>query len=191
MMTMQKQAKTKYAVIELIRDRWSPRCFSSDAISQTDMNTMLEAASWSFSAGNMQPWFYLYAHRGSEGFDKIVDGLSAGNQIWAKNSAVLMVSLAKKERDPGKPNLKAKHDLGAANMLLVLQALSMGIYGHPMGGYDADKLIEALNIDTAYEPVACIALGYPGDPLKLDESLRVKEMEERIRKGIGDISRKI
>lgn len=188
----QKKARTTYPVIDLIRNRWSPRSFSAEAISETDMNTMLEAASWSFSSGNLQPWYYLYAHRDSPGFGTILDGLSAGNQIWAKNAAVLMVSLAKKERDPGKPNLKAKHDLGAANMLLILQALSMNIYGHPMGGYDAEKLEATLEIDTAvYEPVACIALGYPGDPDQLDETLREKEMAERTRKGITEISRLI
>jgi nitroreductase len=189
---MQKKAITTYPVIDLIRERWSPRCFSSAAISDTDMNTLLEAASWSFSSGNLQPWFYYYAHRGTPGFDKIVGGLSAGNQIWAKEAAVLMVSLAKKERDPGKPNVKSNHDLGAANMLLILQAVSMGMFGHPMGGYDAATLIAELNIDPAvYEPVACIALGYPGDPEQLEESLKLREYAARTRKGIGEISQKL
>jgi nitroreductase len=186
---MQKKAETRFPVLDLFRERWSPRCFSTDNISETDMNTMLEAASWSFSGGNLQPWYYLYAHRDTPGFKKILEGLSAGNQIWAKNAAVLMVSLARKERDPGKPNLKAKHDLGAANMLLILQAGSMGIFGHPMGGYDAEKITDTLDVDSSvYEPVACIALGYPGDPDQLDDSLREKEFAARTRKPIEEIS---
>jgi nitroreductase len=185
-----KTARTIYPVIDLIRNRWSPRSFSAVKISETDVNTILEAASWSFSGGNLQPWYYLYAHRDSTGFNTILNCLSPGNQEWARNAAVLMVSLAKKERDPGKPNLKAKHDLGAANMLLILQARSMNIYGHPMGGYDSEKIIRDLEIDaSAYEPVACIALGYIGDPDQLEESLREKELSERTRKSIGEISR--
>lgn len=184
-----KTAKTIYPVIDLIRNRWSPRSFSAGKISETDVNTILEAASWSFSGGNLQPWYYLYAHRDSAGFSTILNCLSPGNQVWARNAAVLMVSLARKERDPGKPNLKAKHDLGAANMLMILQARSMNIFGHPMGGYDSEKIIRDLEIDASvYEPVACIALGYIGDPDQLDESLREKELSERTRKSIGEIS---
>jgi nitroreductase len=189
---MQKRANTRYPVIELIRERWSQRCFSPAPVSTDDMNTLLEAASWSFSSGNLQPWYYLYAHRGTPGFEKILSGLSEGNQAWAGEAAVLLVTLAKKERDPGKPNLKARHDLGAANMLLVLQAVSMGMFGHPMGGYDADILIDKLDIDSAvYEPVACIAVGYPGDPEKLEASLKVKEYAPRTRKSIEEISRNV
>ncbi|MCX6224951.1 MAG: nitroreductase family protein [Bacteroidia bacterium] len=185
----QKKAKTKFPVIDLIRERWSPRHYLTGHISETELNTMLEAATWSFSGGNLQPWYYLYAHRDTPGFNKILDCITPGNQVWAKNAAVLLVSLAKIERDPGKPNLKAKHDLGAANMLLILQARSMNIYGHPMGGYDSEKIIGTFAIDpSVYEPVVCIALGYLGDPDQLDESQREKELAERTRKGITEIS---
>lgn len=185
-----KIARTARPILELIRNRWSPRSFSSDKISEEDLSTLFEAASWSFSAGNMQPWYYLYGYRGTPGFDNILHNLSAGNQVWAEKAAVLVVSLAKRERDPGKPNLWAKHDLGAANMLLIIQALSMNIYGHPMAGFDALKMAEVLNIDTkVYEPVACIALGYPGDPGQLEQSLYNQEVAERKRKKIEEISR--
>jgi len=187
-----KKAKTIHPVIDLIRNRWSPRSFSTEPIRESDMDTLLEAASWSFSGGNLQPWYYIYSHKGSPGFDMIRNNISAGNRVWVDQAAVLMVCLAKKERDPGKPNLWSKHDLGAANMLLILQALSQNIYGHPMGGYDPIKMAEDLRIDTAvYESVACIALGYLGDPDQLNDSLRVMEMAERKRKSIGEISRRI
>ncbi|HBB92004.1 MAG TPA: nitroreductase [Bacteroidales bacterium] len=187
-----KSATTRYPVLDMIRERWSPRSFSPEMISEENLNTLLEAASWSFSGGNMQPWFYLYAHRGTSGFYKILDCLTPGNQSWARNASVLMVTLAKKERDPGRPNPWSKHDLGAANMNLILQALSMNIYGHLMGGFDAGKVIESLDVDpSVYEPVACIALGYKGDPGQLDESQREKELAPRTRKGIDEISREI
>jgi nitroreductase len=184
-----KTAKTVYPVIDLIRERWSPRHYRIGFIPDSEMNTILEAATWSFSGGNLQPWYYIYAHRETSGFVKILECLTPSNQAWAKNAAVLMVCLAKLEREPGKPNPKARHDLGAANMLLVLQARSMDIYGHPMGGYDYDKMIETLDFDPlVYEPIACIALGYLGDPDELDETARQKEMAERQRKGINEIS---
>lgn len=188
----QKKANTTYPVIDLIRERWSPRSFREDPLSENDMNTILEAASWSFSSSNLQPWHYLYAHRGTKGFGKILGCLTVSNQSWAKNAAVLMVGLTRLERSPGKPNPKARHDLGAANMLLILQARSMNIYGHPMGGYDPDKVYETLDVDpSVYEPVVCIALGCLGDPDQLEESRREEERAARTRKSIGEISRKI
>jgi nitroreductase len=187
-----KKARTIYPVIDLLRDRWSPRSFSPAAVSETDMHTLLEAASWSFSSGNLQPWYYIYAHRGTEGFNRILGCLSESNQSWAKSAAVLMVGLARLERDPGKPNQKARHDLGAANMSLILQARSMNIFGHPMGGYEASLVYQTLDVDpSVYEPVACIALGYLGNPDQLEGSQREKELAVRTRKGIGEISRKI
>jgi nitroreductase len=188
----QKVAQTKYPVIGLIRERWSPRHYRPGTISATELNTMIEAASWSFSSGNLQPWHYLYAHRDTPGFNRILEHCTISNQAWAKNAAVLMVSLAKKERDPGKPNFWSRHDLGAANMLLILQARSMNIYGHPFGGFDSAAMASALEIDTSvFEPVACIALGYPGDPDQLEESKREKEIGPRKRKEIGEFSHNI
>lgn len=188
----QKTAQTRYPVIDLIRRRWSPRSFTTRPITETEMKTLLEAASWSFSSGNLQPWYYLYAHHGTPGFDRILGCLSRGNQSWAKNAAVLMISLAKIERDPGKPNFWCRHDLGAANMLLALQATAMGFFAHPMGGFDASRIHETLNVDPAvYEPVACLAMGYLGDPNELDESQREKELAPRTRKDISEIAQQI
>ncbi|MFH0762064.1 MAG: nitroreductase family protein [Bacteroidota bacterium] len=187
-----KKAKTIFPVLDLLRERWSPRSFTPDPISEIQMNTLLEAASWSFSASNLQPWYYYYSQCGTHGFDTILNCLVPANQVWAKNAAVLMVSLAKKEREPGKPNIWSKHDLGAANMLMILQALSMNIYGHLMGGFDQAKIIEAIGIDiSVYEPVACIALGYRGDPEKLDSPFRERELEVRTRKPIAEILKKL
>jgi nitroreductase len=188
-----KTATTQYPVIELLKERWSPRSFDPTAvISDEQMNTLLEAASWSFSGGNMQPWFYLYSHRGSGGFAKILDCLNAGNQTWAKNASVLVMTLARKERDPGKPNPWSKHDLGAANMSLVLQALSLSIHCHPMGGYDQSRMAASLGIDTnVFDLVACIAIGYMASPDLLDQELREKELAPRKRKPISEISEKI
>jgi nitroreductase len=188
-----KTASTQYPVNDLIKERWSPRSFDPTAvISDDQMNTLLEAASWSFSGGNMQPWFYIYAHRGTDGFAKILECLNAGNQIWAGNASLLVMTLARKERDPGKPNPWSKHDLGAANMNLVLQAMTMGIHCHPMGGYDQVRMAESLEIDTSvFDLLACIAIGHMASPDLLDEELREKELAPRKRKAISEISRKI
>jgi len=58
-----KEAKTKYPVAELIKNRWSARAFSQQSISDEDLFTLFEAASWAASASNQQPERYNYAKR--------------------------------------------------------------------------------------------------------------------------------
>ena len=185
-----KIAKTHNPVIDLIKDRWSARSFSNKEITQKELETILEAGSWAFSSSNLQPWHFVYAHRKDASFQKLVDCLMGGNQPWAKNAAVLMVVMADKKNANGSENKIAKHDVGAANATLMLQAFSMGIYGHVMGGFDHAKAIEVLNIDTeTQEPVVFIALGYLDTPEKLEEPFKGRELTARTRKSLSEISK--
>lgn len=185
-MSAVKTALTKYPVIDLIRQRWSPRSFSDKPISQEDMHTILEAASWSFSALNEQPWRYTVAYRGTLLFDTLSSWLSAGNQPWAGKASVLVLSSTVTSFASGRPYPDALHDAGAANMLLTLQAGSMGIGVHPMAGFDKEAarafLPEGLNL----QPVIMLALGYPDTAEKLDEPYRTRELTPRTRKSLDE-----
>jgi len=185
-----KLAKTNHPVIDLIKDRWSARSFSSKDISHKDLETILEAGSWAFSANNAQPWNFIYAFRKDASFEKLANCLMPGNQPWAKNAAALIAVIANKKLDNGVENKAAKHDVGAANATLMLQALSMEIYGHVMGGFDTVKAIEVLNIDTEIqEPIVFIALGYLDAPEKLEEPFKTRELTARTRKSLSEISK--
>jgi nitroreductase len=185
-----KIATTHNPVIDLIKDRWSARSFSSKEISQKELDTILEAASWAFSSNNAQPWHYVYAFRQDASFEKLHHCLMPGNQPWTKNAAVLMVALADKKNPNGSENRIARHDVGAANATLMLQALTMGIYGHVMGGFDAAKTIDTLGIDPeVLDPVAFIALGYLDSPEKLEEPFKTRELTARSRKGLSEIAK--
>lgn len=187
-----KQAKTEHPVHELIRSRWSARSFSDQSIAQEDLETLLEAASWAFSANNGQPWHYVYAHHhDTEAFQALWSCLMPGNQPWTAKAAVLMVSLAQKNFENGKPNNTALHDLGAANATLMLQATALGIYGHPMAGFDREKTIETLQIDPdQLEPVAFLALGYLDEADKLEEPFKTRELTGRSRRPLESFSEK-
>lgn len=188
-----KQANTERPIHDIILSRWSARSFSEKAIAQADVETILEAATWAFSANNSQPWHYVYAHHAdTEAFQKIWSCLMPGNQPWCANAAVLMVSCIHKVNAEGKPNNWAMHDLGAANATLMLQATSMGIYGHPMAGFDKAKTIETFSLNAEIlEPVAFIALGYLDEPEKLGEPFRTRELTPRTRKGVAEISERL
>jgi nitroreductase len=182
-----KSALTKYPVLDIIKNRWSPRSFSAKAIAPADLNSIMEAGTWAFSAINEQPWRYIIAHHGTALFNSFFDLLFAGNQPWNKNAAALVISISKKTFANDKINVSALHDVGAANMLLTLQANSMGIYTHVMGGFDKEKATALLNLSNDLEPVVMIALGYPDKADNLDEPFRTRETAPRTRKPLDEI----
>ena len=189
---MIKQANTNGPVLDLIRNRWSPRSFSDKQISQTDLDTILEAASWSASAANEQPWEYYYAFNGTDGFQKLHDGLAVFNQTWAKNASVLIAAVARKNMAAnGNENKWAVHDLGMANTTMFLQASSMDIYAHGMGGFDQHIISLALNLGEDKELVCMIALGYLGEADQLPEPYKTRELTPRDRKPLADFTTKL
>ncbi len=189
---MIKEATTNYPVIDLIRKRWSARSFSPQPVSDEQLNTMFEAASWAASSGNEQPWQYYFAHHGTPGFDALWECLDGGNKPWTKNASVLMVSVRRNTSEKtGKENPLSLHDTGMANAHLFLQAISMDIYCHPMAGYDRDKVKTAIGLTEQQEPTCMIAVGYLDAAEKLEEPFKTRELTPRSRKDIADFIYKL
>jgi nitroreductase len=88
--------------------------------------------------------------------------------------------------DDSKPNRHAFHDTGMAVENLVLQATALGLATHQMAGFDVEKARADLKIPSGCEPVAMIAVGYPGDPAALSDRLRERELQPRIRQPISE-----
>lgn len=187
-----KAAETEHHIHPLICKRWSPRSFSDRAIEEAQMNELLEAARWSASANNEQPWQYVYAHRGTPGFDQLWNCLLPGNQPWAQNAAVLVVAIQRNTfASSGKTNPWAMHDLGMANAQLMLQATSQDIYGHMMAGFDAAKTKAALQLTDDQKPVCIIALGYLGEAEALEEPYLSRELSPRNRRSVTEFATKL
>ena len=172
-----------------LKNRWSPRSFLNRKVDDNIIKTLLEAARWAPSSMNEQPWHYFYACKDETGFDKMLDCLVPQNREWAKNASVLLLSVAKKNFSfKSKPNRHALHDTGASNASLAIQAASMGMQAHQMGGFNMEKTLEVFNLSIdEYEPVSFIAVGYPGDPDNLSEELRERELAPRQRKSLDEI----
>ncbi|MDH3267686.1 MAG: nitroreductase family protein [Ignavibacteria bacterium] len=186
----EKVASTEYPVIDLIKNRWSPRAFSGIQIENEKIFSILEAARWAPSCFNEQPWnFILFKKENQKEFSKIVNILSQRNQLWSKNAPLIMLSVAKLnfERN-GKFNRHALHDVGAAVNNLTLQATSMGLFVHQMAGFNSEKAKELFNIPDGYEPVAAIAIGYYGNQDNLPEEFIKSENSKRNRKPIENFA---
>jgi nitroreductase len=183
-----KEANTKYPVLSLLKERWSTRLFKNETISTEVIQTLIEAATWAFSAGNSQPWQFIIGIKNTPGFDLILSELAGGNQPWAKNASALIVSVAQVETDEGKPMAWAMHDVGAANMQLVLQAQSMGISCHVMGGFNQETLHQKLQLSTHQKIATVMAVGIYDQDLILDEPFKSRELAPRTRRSVEEVS---
>lgn len=181
---MQKPASTDFPVHDLIRDRWSPRAFASKPVEPALLASLFEAARWAPSSSNEQPWAYLVATKDdTENFDKTLSVLVDFNAGWAKNAPVLALAVSRLSfQSNNTVNRNAFYDTGAATALLSVEATARGLLVHQMAGFDPAKAKQVFEIPPDYEPIAAMAIGYPGDPNSLPEKLRDREVAPRTRK---------
>jgi nitroreductase len=184
---MHKRAPTDFPVHDLIAERWSPRAFSDKLVAPDVLSSLFEAARWAPSSSNEQPWTYIVATKDdAENFAKLVSVLVPFNVTWAQHAPVLALAVAELAfTRNGTPNRNAQYDVGAASSWLTVEATSRGIFVHQMAGYDHDKAREVFAIPAGWEPIAAMAIGYPGDPESLPQPLRDREVAPRTRKPIS------
>ena len=190
-MISDRKAVTSVPINELLALRWSPRAYDATrTVSREQLAALLEAARWAPSCNGDEPWRYLIwdRRRDPEGWQKAFDCLNENNRKWVKNVPLLLLSCAgSRFAHSGKPNRWTQHDTGAASVSLALQAITLGLVAHQMGGFDVDKIRAAFSIPEQYTPMACIAVGYQTSPDVLDEETKKKELRPRARKPIAEL----
>jgi nitroreductase len=183
-----RTADTSAPLLPVLAERWSPRAFdAATAVDEDKLRAALEAARWSPSANNTQPWRFVVARRGSAAFDTIVANLMGFNQVWAGSAGVLIVAVAETVDPEGKERRWATYDLGQAVAHLTIQAHHDGLHAHQMGGFDAAGLRTAFGLDEGFVPVSVTALGMLGDADALPEPLRERELAPRTRRPFEDV----
>ena len=165
--------------------RWSCRSFSDRSVDGEKLASLFEAARWSPSSGNGQPWSFLVASREDAAeHERLASVLNPGN-AWARQAPVLALSVVTLDRGD-KPNRHAAHDVGLATENMVIQAVSMGLVVHMMGGFNAELARETFEVPPRHDPLTMLAIGYPGHPDSLPEDLRQKDLAVRQRRPIRD-----
>ncbi|WP_431219184.1 nitroreductase family protein [Leifsonia xyli] len=186
--TSSRSADTSAPLLPVLADRWSPRSFDpAIGIDDLTLRSALEAARWSPSAGNTQPWRFIVARRGSEAFDTIVANLAGFNTVWAASAAVLIVAVAEVITADGAEQRWATYDLGQAVAHLSIQAHHDGLHAHQMGGFDPEGLRTVFGLEERFVPVSVTALGALGDAEALPEPLRTRETQPRTRRPLDEI----
>jgi nitroreductase len=184
---MEELAETKVPIHEPIGRRWSPRAFSERPVEPEKLLSLFEAARWASSSSNEQPWAFIVATNADpKNYEAMLGVLVDFNRGWARKAPVLILTLAHTQFDKdGRPNRHALYDLGQAAANLSLQATAIGLATHPMAGFNVEAARQRFAVPEGWEPVSVIALGYPGDPGSLDDTLRQRELAQRQRKPLS------
>ncbi|MFT3973986.1 MAG: nitroreductase family protein [Amaricoccus sp.] len=170
----------EHPVDALFTDRWSPRSFDGTPLSEAQILTILEAASWAPSAYNAQPWRFIYALKGTPEFDRLLGLLVEFNQSWAKEAGALVFIVSRTHLDAkdgaeAQPIYSHSFDAGAAWAQLALQAHLLGLHAHGMTGLDFARSPAALGLPEGYRVEAAVAIGTRADAGRLPEPLRARE----------------
>ncbi len=182
-----KKASTDYPIHELLAERWSPYGFEDRPVAQADLRSLFEAARWAASSYNEQPWsFFVATKENPEEFARLLSCLVEGNQGWAKAAPVLVLGVVSlKFSLNNKDNRAAVHDLGLAAGNLLVEATARGLCVHQMIGILPDKAREVYQIPEHSEAWTAIAIGYKGDPAKLPDALKERDLAPRQRKPLS------
>ncbi|MEM6514790.1 MAG: nitroreductase family protein [Bacteroidota bacterium] len=155
-----KKAESDYQIIELLEKRYSPRAFSREPISNSDIHVLLEAGRWAPSCNNFQPWSIIWGIKGSESYDRLYNCLDDFNQKWADNAPLLMITAYNTKRPDGNENFHALHDVGLFAMSMTVQAQNMGIAVHQMAGVKNQEAKKEFKFPESYHVATAIAFGY-------------------------------
>ena len=104
----------------LFVNRWSPRSFAAEPLSDAEVASLFEGARWSPSSFNGQPWLFLYETDGPDRplFDSV---LMPRNRAWASKAPLVGFIFANTRTPDGREPRTAQFDTGAAWMALTLQ----------------------------------------------------------------------
>ena len=160
---------------------------AAHTISDDEMQALLEAARWTPSCSNTQPWRFLVGRRSSGTFQRIVDNLKPNNQTWAQHASVLIVVCAVTTDDDGKPQRWADYDAGQAIATLTMQACELGLHVHQMAGFEVDGIRSAFALPDQLTPITVVAIGEFDPDADLPEVLAERERAPRQLIGVEEL----
>ena len=177
------------AIEQVIHTRRSALAFADRDIDDQVLARLFDAARWSASSSNEQPWRFLVVMRRDEAaFASLVSALAPGNAAWAARAPVLVLTAARREFESRpRPNRHAGYDLGQSAATLTLTAAAFGLATHQMAGFDPDLARQLFTIPDEFELYSVIALGHPGEIESLSEALVTRARATPTRRSLESV----
>jgi nitroreductase len=149
---------------QLLSRRYSGYSYdNSRLITHEQLQAIVEAGRLAPSSYNEQPWNFIICDRNTnpKAYEKALSALVEFNQGWAKKAPVLIISVAaSKSSHKDELNRWSQYDTGAAAFGMMLQAASLGLMAHQMGGFDEAKMRQVFSIPKDFVPMSVMAIGY-------------------------------
>jgi nitroreductase len=153
---------------QVLREHWSPTSWDVDhVLGSEEVERLVDAARWSPSAGNSQPWSFATALRGDALHQRLVPLLAPSARRWAPDAALLVVNVCHRyvEGTDWDSSEFAEYDLGQSVAHLTLQAMSMGLFSRQFRAFDRDAVERELGVPDHWVAMTITAIGRPtGDP---------------------------
>ena len=168
------------SILTEIQKRRAYRALASKKIDTEILKRLVEAAHMSPSSMNNQPWRIITVTVEPR-LDALKETLTAGN-YWAKPAPAISAFITNPEWSMRLGNRDlAFFELGMAAMAYQLQAVSEGLYAHPIVGFNAEAAKKILEIPETETLEILVVLGYPGDVSLLNEKHKAIETSPRSR----------
>jgi len=146
-------------VMEAIKGRRSIRQFTDKPIEKEKLETLLEAARWAPSGGNLQTWRFVVVTSPSQ--RELVKKFAPG--IFAMPSAFIVIC-AEMEADANEWKKRlCLADCSIAAQNIMLAAHEMGIGTCVALSYAKSAISEILELPEHVEPMLVVTLGYPAE----------------------------
>ena len=129
------------------------------------VETLIEAARWAPSAGNIQPWEFVIVRKPAV---KKKLAQAALNEAFVEEAPAVIVVCADEKRASMGYGIRGRtlyciQDTAAATQNILLTAYSLGLGSCWIGAFNEDEAKEALNAPEGVRPVAIIPVGYPNE----------------------------
>lgn len=152
-------------VLEVIKSRRSVRTFQNREVTQETVNQLLDAARWSPSAGNVQPWAFVVVSKQNLKHNL---SLAAYGQKDLEEAPVVIVVCADEKQAEERYGQKGKalyclQDTAAATQNILLMAYSLGLGTCWIGAFKEEETRKVINAPKNMRPVAMIPVGYPNE----------------------------
>lgn len=168
-------------VFEAIKNRRSVRAFTSQSVSDEEVERLIEAARWAPSAGNIQPWQFIIVRE-----PQIKHGLceAALDQTFIEKAPVVVVVCADPQRSAkgyGSRgiNLYCLQDTAAATQNMLLTAQAMGLATCWVGAFHEEEARQVLKIPDGVRPVAIVPVGHAAEKPRVRPRRPVNEIVHR------------
>ncbi|MEG9227638.1 nitroreductase family protein [Aeromicrobium sp. Sec7.5] len=145
-------------------ERYSPIRFDPDHVmSQTDVETLLDAARRSPSAGNSQPWAFVVGRRGDAVHRRLVPHLARSSARWAPDASAIVANLSHRlvEDSDLEYSEFSHYDVGQAVAHLTFQAHGLGLFVHQFRAFDREAVTVEFSVPRHWEVLTLAAIGVP------------------------------